>query len=300
MSNKNLVKKQKPGYYKIMETHINCLKQACINLDLSFKEIDNQGLFLSVKVNNKSQYFISNRVPLNNHMTALIIKDKYRAYQLLNKLVRMPKTIYFMDPNVKDLYQPYLKEKNLEEITQKIKRQLKFPVIIKKNTGSQGNNVFEAKNKKEAKTDLEKIFNHNSQFYDHIALVQEKIEIKKEYRVTVINKKIELIYHKDNSDAQFNGNLSPLHWDHAVARLVEDKKLKNKIQEFINPIFDVLELSYGGFDIVIDNKNQLWLLEINSFPAYDYFVRDNGEEKLVKIYEKMLKFLLKKQKNMLK
>lgn len=277
-----------------MGLHIDCLKQACLNLGLSFKQIDQEGLFLSVKINNKNQYFISNQVPLNNHLTGMIIKDKFRTYQLLNKLIKMPKTISFMDPHVKELYQPYLKEKSLEEIANKIKSEFDNPVVIKKNSGSQGNNVFQTKNKKEIIAAVKKIFNQESQFYDHIALAQEKINIAKEYRVTVINKKIELIYHKDNSKAKFTGNLSPLHWDNAVAQLVKDKKLKDKIQNFINPIFKTINLNYGGFDIAVDENNQLWLLEINCFPAYDYFVRDNGEKKLVEVYEKMLKFLLKK------
>lgn len=276
-----------------MITQIDCLKEACLRLKIAFEIIDQESLFINVKLNNKNHYFISNKTPLNKQITNNISTDKFRSYQLLNSLIRMPKSMIFMDPQVKETYKKHLKEKTIDEVLQSIEKNFSYPIILKKNSGSQGINVFTANDRKEANKALKNIFNHNSEFYDHLALTQEKIEIKKEYRVVILNKKIELIYLKDNKHAKFKGNLSPLHWQNAEAILIKENTLKKRIQTFIDPIFEKLDINYAGLDIALDQDEQLYLLEINASPTYEHFVKDNGEEELIKIYEKILKFLMK-------
>ena len=283
-----------------MPSQIDCLKKACNNLKIPFQILDKEGLFISIRINNKSQYFISNKTPLDKNITTNIVTDKFRSYQLLNSLIKMPKSMIFMDPQVKDSYKKHLNEMTVEKICQSIEENFSYPIIIKKNSGYQGINVLNVQSREAAIKALTIIYNHQSEFYDHLALVQEKIEIKKEYRVTVIDKQIELIYLKDKKDAKFIGNISPLHWQNSKAILIKDNTLKEKIQNFIDPIFKKLDLNYAGLDIVLDEKDQLYLLEINASPTYEYFVKNNGEKELIKIYEKILKFLMKSQKNMLK
>jgi glutathione synthase/RimK-type ligase-like ATP-grasp enzyme len=60
------------------------------------------------------------------------------------------------------------------------------------------------------------------------------------------------------------------------------------LREFIAPIYELLELNYGGLDIIEDAAGALRLVEINSRPGFSYFVRDNGREPLVKMYEMIL------------
>ena len=283
-----------------MTTQIDCLKKACANLNIQFEILDQEGLFLNIKINGQNQYFISNKTPLDKHITTNIVTDKFRSYQLLKSLIKMPKSMVFMDPQVKNSYKQHLKEKTIEKIYRSIEKNFTYPFIIKKNSGSQGINVFNVQDREEAIKALANIFDHQSEFYDHLALVQKKVKIEKEYRVTIIDKKIELIYLKDNQNAEFVGNLSPLHWQNSKAILIKDKDLKEKIQKFINPIFEKLDLNYAGLDIALDKKDQLYLLEINASPTYEYFVKNNGEEELIKIYEKILKFLMKSSKNVLK
>jgi glutathione synthase/RimK-type ligase-like ATP-grasp enzyme len=121
-----------------------------------------------------------------------------------------------------------------------------------------------------------------------VAIAQDYIHIKSEYRAVFLNKQLVLLYEKDITDAKFAGNLSPLHWDGAKAKYINDPQILSEIASFAKPIFEELDLDYGGLDIVLDRDNQYWLIEVNSSPNYTIFARDNGEEPVLKIFEKML------------
>ena len=43
-----------------------------------------------------------------------------------------------------------------------------------------------------------------------------------------------------------------------------------------------------GLDIAKDKNNEWWILELNTRPGFSYFIRDNGDEKIVEMYEKLL------------
>ena len=80
---------------------------------------------------------------------------------------------------------------------------------------------------------------------DYIALVQSCIDIKSEYRVIYLNKKLMFAYKKNNENATFTGNISPLHFEGAYAKIVENKNLLNAFDEFVQQlnkvfIFDFL------------------------------------------------------------
>ncbi|MBC1241401.1 YheC/YheD family protein, partial [Nostoc sp. 2RC] len=130
--------------------------------------------------------------------------------------------------------------------------------------------------------------------YDYIALAQEFINIKSEYRAIFLNQELVLLYEKDISNANFTGNLSPLHWDGAKAQHISDAQILSEINNFARPIFEELDLDYCGLDIVLDEDNQYWLIEINSHPNYTIFTRDNGKEHVLKVFEKMLTNLASK------
>ncbi len=277
-----------------MSIHALALKQACTQMKLPYRPVDNSGVFLAVTIHGKELLFIANQMPLNSSMVAIIANDKGHTYSLLHKVIAMPQTLAFVDPAAKNLFQPFVKEKSLAEIIRTIESTFPYPLVIKKNSGCQGTNVFRIDNAKGAKQALTTIFDQHSIDYDSIALAQEHIAIAKEYRVTVLNRRIELIYLKDNSRAQFVGNLSPLHWEGAKAILQTDHALHQKIDHFIQPLFSALDLEYGGLDVAIDTDGKLWLLEINTHPAYDHLVKNEGEEVLVGLYRKVLGYLGKK------
>ncbi len=274
-----------------MNDHIRCLKKACDSLGIRYESVGESGVFLAVFIAEQPQYFIANEVPFNNNIISRIVVDKGYTNDLLADVIRMPKTITFLDPNCEEMFQPYVEYKTPEAIAEHIIESFGFPVIVKKNSGSQGIHVFRCITKEEVLSAIDKIFDKSLVEYDHILLAQENIDIQREFRVTVFQGKVVLIYEKDFSNATFVGNLSPLHWEGAVANIIDDQLVQDRIAEFIHPIFKKLDLVYGGLDIALDTNDELCLFEINSKPAYNYLIESSGEEPLIGLYKKMLMYL---------
>ncbi|NEP15050.1 MAG: hypothetical protein F6K14_33740 [Symploca sp. SIO2C1] len=108
----------------------------------------------------------------------------------------------------------------------------------------------------------------------------------------IFNDKLLLLYERNIDNAKFVGNLSRAYWQGLkVIHITEEKMLAN-IESFIEPIFQKISLNYAGADIVMDKHGKLWLLELNSMPHYDSFVRDNGEKIMVEMVKKILKSLI--------
>jgi len=281
--------------------HVTALKQACdrlkkekTKLGLTYRQIGKTDIFVCVEIHGHPQYFLANQVPLNNSVLDLISEDKGFTYELVKDVIRQPRTIAFIDPEPKERFQSYVQQRSLEEMADTCEQAFAFPFVVKKNTGSQGENVFLCHDRQEVLNAFTAIFNKHTPAYDHVALVQERVDIDKEYRVTVLDQKIELVYQKDNSQAKFVGNLSPLHWDGARAVLVQDEAIWRQLDEFIRPMFAVFPLVYGGLDIAVDKNGKYWLFEANCRPAYDHLVAGSDLSVLVGLYEKILRLLAKK------
>ncbi|RCJ33041.1 alpha-L-glutamate ligase [Nostoc punctiforme NIES-2108] len=270
-----------------MLDNVSLLLKACKNLNISYEILHPSENLIKIKLNSKQHYFCNYSTPLLNQAVAHLLKDKEYTYHVLNKKVKLPRTVGFLSPFCDTKYKIYLKFSTIQDIVLEIKESFKTPVIIKRNSGASGHNVFLCKNIDEIETALKEIFNINNK-YDYVALAQEFIQIKSEYRAVFLNKELVLLYEKDINDAKFVGNLSPLHWDGAKAKYINDPQILSEITNFAKPVFEELDLDYGGFDIVLDRDNQYWLIEINSHPNFGIFIRDNGEEHVLKIFEKML------------
>ncbi|MEH1888395.1 MAG: YheC/YheD family protein [Nostoc sp.] len=271
-----------------MLDNISLLLQACENLNISYEIIHPAQNLIKIKLNSKPHYFCNHSTPLINQAVAYLVKDKEYTYHVLNKKVKLPRTVGFLSPFCDIEYKIYLKFSTIPDIVLEINENFEAPVIVKRNSGASGHNVFLCQNQHEIETALKNIFNINSKKYDYVALAQEFIHIKSEYRAVFLNKELVLLYEKDITDAKFIGNLSPLHWDGAKAKYINDPQRLSEIANFARPIFEELDLDYAGLDIVLDRDNQYWLIEINSHPNYSIFTRDNGEEPVLKIFEKML------------
>ena len=53
-----------------------------------------------------------------------------------------------------------------------------------------------------------------------------------------------------------------------------------------------MAIDYAGFDIALDTKGVYWLIEINSSPNYDIFVRDNDRQIVVTMFKGILESLI--------
>lgn len=80
-------------------------------------------------------------------------------------------------------------------------------MIVKRNSGTTGNNVFKVNSKSELKEAIETISNVNSKDFDRIAIAQDYLRIRTEYRAVYVNGELSFAYEKSIRGAKFQGNL---------------------------------------------------------------------------------------------
>ncbi len=271
-----------------MLTNIEILLAACEELNIPYEILHPSQNLIRLKQGGEEYYFVNYMTPFNSASVAEIFKDKEYTYQLLNGKINTPRTLGFVSPRCEEKHKKYLSFPDIESIVLEVNKNFAFPVILKRNRGFGGNNVFLCKNREQIKEALEIIFNVNSKDYDYVALAQEYIEIAREYRAVFCKEKLVLLYEKDKSQAEFAGNLSPLHWEGAKAKHIINPKLMSEIEDFVKPVFAEIAINYAGLDIALDTKGVYWLIEINSSPNYDIFVRDNDRQIVVTMFKGIL------------
>jgi glutathione synthase/RimK-type ligase-like ATP-grasp enzyme len=271
-----------------MLAHLECLVIAANELGLKYDFVDKNNDFVRVLSDKKVLNFIKNTTSFNTEDVSKICLDKSFTTQILSGSLNMPKTIDYIDPLIDQEYRSYAKFQTLEQVAKDIETNFNFPIIIKPNSKTRGTHVYKAHNYNQILTAVKNIFNHNQTNYDYLLLAQECINIKQEYRVVVFNQSIVLNYLKDNSKAIFNDNLSPLHWDNSKAVEITDQDFNQKMQAFINPIFEAVNIVFAGLDVVIDNSGKWWLIEINTFPGFKKFLENNPKSRLIQMYKEIL------------
>ena len=274
-----------------MLTNIRMLVEACKKSSTAYEILHLNQNVVKVKLSDREYYFTNYSTPLTPQSVAEVFKDKQYFYQIFQDVVQMPRTISFISPYCDAKYLEYLEFTSIDKIIAEIEIKFELPVILKRNRGSGGNNVFKCGDLHQVRDALDRIFDINSKNYDYVALVQEPINIIKEYRSVCLNQEQIVLYEKDISQAEFMGNLSPLHWEGAIAKSVNDAPVIQAIDQFIKPIFQKMAIAYVGLDIALDDQGKYWLIEANSHPNFDIFIRDNGEEAIVRLFQKILEYL---------
>lgn len=262
-----------------MISNIECLVEACKDLNIPYSFLDTNKNCVAVGTAPFS-YFINAGTSLNSEDTAILVRDKEFTYHALKNIVKMPETKAYFDP----LHTEWNSYKNFSSHTQIIEDILQsftLPVMIKRNKGEKGIHVFEAHTQEQVEKSITTIFDQKNKNYDYVALAQAYIPSKTEYRVIVLDGKIELVYEK---------NL-----DTAKAKHITDSQIINKLQDFIDPIFKTIPLRWSGLDIIRSTNDKLYLLELNSKPGFGYFLQNHNKKIVVEIYKKILKKLNYKQ-----
>lgn len=274
-----------------MNTNLKVLIKACQRMGVDYKIYHDYQNMVEVLGKHNSSLFINFTTPLNSHAVAQLCKDKDYFYTFFKDVINMPRGKSFVNPHSNPKFFQDQNPKNLEEIVEIINNNWQYPLIVKKNSGATGNNVFKVNSKSELHEAIETIFNVNSKDCDDVAIAQEYLHIKTEYRAVFVNGELSLAYEKSIRGGNFQGNLSPLHWEGAQAILIEDERLLANIKQFCAPIFAKKMIPFCGLDIAIDENNQWWLIEANSSPTFAHIIADGGEDKVIEMYERILDLL---------
>lgn len=274
-----------------MNDNIKALIAACEETQIQYQFFHPSKNLVLVKVNHKNFAFSNWSTPINNQSVSAICRDKSYFYSLFHDCIRMPRTLSFLDPYCKEKYSKYLECKTIYEIIDKIEENFQYPFILKKNQGTWGRNVFQVGHQKQLEQGILTIFNRHLPDSDYICIAQELVSIKNEFRVIFLDGKHQFSYQKKIENAEYSGNLSPLHWEGSKAELVTNSNLIQKISKFCQPMFDRFMISWCGLDIAEDYDGQLWLIEANSAPGFDRFIADEGNGEVVALYKRLLRIL---------
>jgi glutathione synthase/RimK-type ligase-like ATP-grasp enzyme len=275
-----------------MGSSVHYIKQACVRLGIPYEEIDQHEALLKISLGKHIHYIVNTNLGLNNDALGRLSRDKFYHYLVLSNSVSMPYTKSYIDPEAVDLMRQFSKL-TFGQIIADITVSFELPVIVKRNSGTQGENVFLCTTVEEVTEALQLIFSKKQLEYDHVALVQTYIKPHSEYRAACLHDQVEFIYLKDNSSAIFEGNLSPLHWKYATTKLVDrNEHTYSEIQRIYIAIRNSLPIEYGGLDVIEDEQGKLWLIEINAAPGYGEFIKHSDPEILVNFYAKVLQRLV--------
>ncbi|MFT4924564.1 MAG: glutathione synthase/RimK-type ligase-like ATP-grasp enzyme [Phenylobacterium sp.] len=266
-----------------MEANISSLVQACQLDDLPYRFIDTNKNCLLIK---DSHFFQLNRTPFNTESMAALGRDKEHQYEMLKDQVNMPKTMGFLDYTVGEEYQQYLTHHSLVDIIATIESNFSYPLVIKKNRGALGIHVFLCHNRDEVTTAIHTVFDRNSPEYDYVVLAQQYIKTKLEMRVIFFDGKPVLSYERHFAKVEFGAR----YWetDEGKALTVDDNELINQAAERFKPAVTLPGLRFVGLDIIIDEQDNFYLIELNSGPKVKNYITSHGDKAVVEMYRKVL------------
>lgn len=268
-----------------MINNIKCLTQACDNLGISYHFIDKEKNFVGLTIAGQTLYFQLNHTPFNQEVMTSICLDKMHTYELLNLVINMPHTISFLSWEVKAAYKKYLQYKSAEDALVRIEEVFDYPVVIKKNQGSLGMHVYLCQDQATVFSSLKSIFNQASKDYDYVALAQQFVSTKEEYRLVCVYGEPVLAYRRGNAASDFNHQ----YWEKGEeAILIEDQAIIDELYQFVKPVFTKIELGWVGFDIIRGSDEQFYLIELNSSPQFNNIIEGSGTPCVVAVYEKAL------------
>lgn len=279
-----------PTKNKDMNVNLKSLIQACDELGVSYTISHSTQEIVELSFQQSTVLFVNSTTPLNSESVVRLCFDKEFFYHFFHNTIRMPKTVAFCKPDW-DKYLEFVKEKSYAEIVNSIEKSFQYPLIVKKNRGSRGINIFKANDRNSLLVALKNIFNQNSYQFDYLALAQDYINIQTEYRVIYLNGSLMFAYEKNLENAIYDGNLSPLHWKNAQAILVNDNDLLAEIDRFCVKLFQKMMIPFCGLDIAIDKQGIWWLIEANTAPSFKYFIQACGNKEVIHLYKKIIKFM---------
>ncbi len=273
-----------------MQHHIRCLTEACKQLNVDFSFLDEEQNLVELQIHHKTFLFQSNRTPFNTEALAGLCLDKGHTWQMLHPHIRMPQTLAFMDIDVPSKYHHYLRYTTREAIIVEIENTFTYPLVVKRNRGALGNNVFLCQDRVDVMTALDQIYNKELKGYDYVALAQEFIPAQQEYRLVCFRGEPVLLYERYAGDQLFKA----LYWEAPEGRpiLVEDEALIREQMAFLQPMFQRLCPGYVGVDLVRSVSGEWVLLELNSGPRVDHFIAFNGPERIIAMYARIVQRLL--------
>lgn len=169
-----------------------------------------------------------------------------------------------------------LLSENITNAKRELKEFGRWPVVLKRTSGTMGEYVEKAKSIGEAEIIIKKFWKKGS---EKLPIIAQEFIKSPSYRVTLIgNKIVQTALKKNNAGWKATG---------VYAKKFEHFKIHRKLEKMVKKLTKLLDIKICGVDML--NKEGKWLLlEVNGQPSLDFFEEDT--EKLV---EETLDLLIK-------
>lgn len=272
-----------------MNRNNKALIKACKNKNIEFQINHKSKNLISLFINKKIYLFLNWATPLNSQSITKLCQDKDFFYSIYHDVINMPQTTSYLNPYSNEKYTQYLNETTIYETVNNILETHNYPLIIKKNSGSWGTNIFKVNNFQKLEKSILTVFNMNSASFDYICLAQDYIDIKQEFRVIFLNGEYQFSYEKIVSkNIKHDDEQSPFSYEDSKAQLIQDEKIISNIKDFCAPLFLKLMIPFCGLDIALDKNGKYWLIEANSAPGFDNLIKHENEDIVISLYEKII------------
>lgn len=169
-----------------------------------------------------------------------------------------------------------LLSENINNAKRELKEFGRWPVILKRVTGTMGEYVGKAKSMNEAEQLMRKFWKKGA---EKLPIIAQEFIKSPSYRVTVIGNKIaQTALKRNNAGWKATG---------VYAKTFEHFEVDKKLERIIKKLIKFLDIRICGVDML--KKEGKWvLLEVNSQPSLDFF-----EEEREKLSENVLDLLIK-------
>ena len=264
---------------------LECMEIACRNRGVECQHVSQNGHVLRLTCRGRPLYFMRNKHPFNDYVSARLAEDKGYQYELFAcSDLSMPHTMQVFNPFADARFERYKTHASVEEIGAEVERCFEFPLVVKKYRSSVSQGVYLERNARTLQRRLSTLFEHSG-YSDNILLIQAYVE-GPEYRIVASQEEVLLAYEKQSEEVAHE-DLNPLHQVSGRAVKVEDPELLRSMRQLTGAVAAVVDLGFYAIDL-IRREDGFYILELNPNPFCFFYNRDNGREDFVLIYERLI------------
>lgn len=269
-----------------MSLVVECMAEACRLEGVPSFRIEENGSVLILPFDDGKRVVVNTHLGLLTDAEWRLFRDKFYTYCLFGGKDFFPKTRAYIDPGAPKRFQAFVTFPNIEAIVEDIEANFTYPVMVKRNSGTQGQNVYRCGDSDSVRTALKRIYSKKQTAYDHVALAQTYLKPAVEYRLVVYESKLEFAYVKPHRLKQFGGKSEP--------QIVADRLKIRRMEELVSQLCHHYPLLYAGLDIVESAGGEFRVIEINGSPTYSRFIQTNGTDLVVTLFRKIVRQLSKR------
>jgi len=246
---------------------------------------------VSITIGDQTFDFHLSITPFNPKSATDIIDDKWLFFQQAGRDLNIPYSQAFVK-NEADADSIY--KRTLASIEDEA-HPFAFPIVVKPSHGSKSVNVCICHDEEELRAGIEMV-SKDASHGAHI-VVQQHVQAKAEYRAVFFQGEIVFVYEKNPNHIEpgeavvLGQNASPDFWQGAGIGEVKDETLIERFKPIGQHVYQEYGAVYMGFDIIVDEHDDIWVIECNSSPlglASVNKVFENGRKIVHGLAAKML------------